>query len=141
MAGLDTLIRVRQHNIDELRRELAQIYEERDRVDNQIAELDNEYTRERQLIDIHPEFAFNFARYQARYRQRRAALVHAREELAARASAKLEAIREGFQDLKQLEITKRQREEAEAAEAARAEQRSQDETGGEMFRRQSGSDL
>ncbi len=136
MAGLETLIRVRQHTVDEHRRELAELYEERDGLAHDRAELDRAYERERALVEEDPQYRFTFAQYQKYYRDRCDAIDTALAELDRRITDKLDEIREAFRDLKQLEITKRERDRKAANERARIEQQFLDEAGLVTYQRQ-----
>lgn len=138
MAGLDTLIRVRQHTVDEHRRELADLYDERDGLAQDRAALDRAYERERAMVAANPDYRVTFDQYQKYYRDRCDAIDTALAELDQRIAAKLDDIREAFRDLKQLEITKRERDRAAAAERERAEQQFLDEAGLAAYQRQQG---
>lgn len=139
MAGLETLIRVRQHTVDEHRRELADLYAERDGLAQDRADLDRAYARERQLVEEDPAYRVTFDQYQKYYRDRCDAIDTAMAEVDRRIADKLDAIREAFRDLKQLEITKRERDRAAANERARKEQQFLDEAGLATHRRQGGT--
>jgi len=126
MKRLDSLIRVRQWQLDESRRHVAELEASIERTNERIRALDGNIEAEGRLADQAGPGS-GFASYAAGVRERRRKLIATIETLGAELAQARETVAEAFQELKKFELVQESRRVRERAVAARREQFSLDE--------------
>ncbi|HCI47378.1 MAG TPA: hypothetical protein DFI00_08790 [Rhodospirillaceae bacterium] len=111
------LIRIRQWDLDEQRRQLGQLNAAYTRIEQEIAKLQADYEREQAAL-AETDFiaAGTFGNYTEGMIKRRNSLQQALKSLDQQIAEKTEEVREAFQEVKKFELAQ---EELEAAEDAR----------------------
>ncbi|MFN4087633.1 MAG: flagellar FliJ family protein [Alphaproteobacteria bacterium] len=126
MKRLDMLIRARQWQLDERRRQVADLEVSVDLTLARIRSLDSSIDSEARLADqVGP--GAGFAAYAAGVRERRSKLVATLETLEAELAQARDLVAEAFQDLKKFELVQESRRSRERAVAAHREQFALDE--------------
>lgn len=126
MKRLDSLIRVRQWQLDESRRHVAELEASIERTQARIRSLDGNIETEGKLADQAGP-GNGFAAYAAGVRERRRKLAETLETLGAELAQARDLVAEAFQELKKFELVQESRRTRERAGAARREQFTLDE--------------
>lgn len=129
MRGLDSLIRAHQWQVDEARRNLAELDRLAADLRNRLTALDNEVVRERAVAASDPEAARGFPGYRQAAASRRGRLMDSMAELETRRGAMRDEMAIAFGELKRYEIVARERARRQAIAARRAEQAELDQIG------------
>lgn len=133
---LDNLIRLGEWNVDEKRRQLADLLKLMADLERRVRELDEEVEREKFAARTAPsEGGMYYGAYIEAALKRRENLMHSLEQMDPVIAAARDELAEAFQELKKFEITQRNRDRREARERARREQVFLDELGQENHRR------
>lgn len=135
MSNLGPLIRLAKFELDEKRRQLAELHAESDRLHRAVADLDAEVVRERDAAEQSPIAAAAFGPYLKRARAQREALLNGIAQLEARIAAMTDEVAEAFLELKRYELVQEARIQAARAERARKETAFLDEAGAVGHRR------
>ena len=140
MADLNPLIRVRKHEVEQKQKFLAELYRQAEELENQKTTLLDQLSQERQNIkDMElneAEALAYFGRYSKAVNERVADIDDAIGKLETRIEIAREDMRGAFAELKKIEITQENREEAEEAELERKEAALLDEMAIDSYRRQ-----
>ncbi len=138
MMGLQTLIRLRQQQMDEKRKALADLQRGMTALHDSVKHLEAEVAREQETARDDPEASYLYGRYAN-------AVIARREELEAlmvQQQALIEdahgEVMAAFRELKKLEVVQERRHEQARKAELTAEQKELDELGLEMHRRRGG---
>lgn len=137
MAGLRTLVRLAGLRLDEMRRVLAALQAESDRLRARIAGLDAEVRAEMDVARTSEESRLVLGAYLRRSREERTRLVDAVAEVEARIAVAMDELAEVFLEQKRYELVLDRRAEEARREEARRETAVHDETGAQGFIRRS----
>jgi flagellar export protein FliJ len=135
MKGLPTLIRVRQWELEEKRRKLADLEGLAAQLDEAIARLDDEVRMEQGIAGASTEVNFAYAPYAQAAIERRRTLVASLQDVRQQIEAAREEVAMAFQELKKYEIAQDNRRKRARVEANRREQIVLDEIAIESHRR------
>ena len=138
MADLSVLIRLHQHELDEKRRALAELYTAMAELERQRRELERAFEQEKENVHAQKaEVHFTFAHYAQEVSRRKADLEQREAKLEAEIEKAKHSLMETFSELKKYEMTQEERERVEAEERAFKESQEMDAIGLEGFRRKS----
>src|SRR5271154_3226243 len=135
MKGLPTLIRVRQWELEEKRRKLADLEGLAAQLDEAIARLDDEVKMEQGVVQSSLEVNFAYAPYAAAAIERRRTLLASLEDVRQQIVGAAEEGTIAYQELKKYEVAQDNRRRRARVETNRREQIVLDEIGIEGFRR------
>lgn len=137
MADLDSLVRVRQHDVDEKRRVLAGLYEGVSRLEGQKRVLLEKLEEERQIAEKmeEPDSGALFARYADGVQKKVSVLDETSRKMEVKIRIAQEALRESFAELKKIEITRENRKKEEERERNRRETIALDEIAIDQYTR------
>ena len=135
MKGLPTLIRVRQWELEEKRRKLADLEGLAAQLDEAIARLDDEVKMEQSIVQASHEVNFAYAPYAAAAIERRRTLRASLEDVRQQILGAAEEVTIAYQELKKYEVAQDNRRRRARVETNRREQIVLDEIGIEGFRR------
>lgn len=127
MSWTRSLIRLRNFEIDELRKRLAVVLERRAVLENQITALEREAADEAAHARAHTEAGFYLVGFRAGWKQRRARVEADLRALAAEEAGARDALTEAFERLKTVEKVADNMAAAEAKELSRRETQALDE--------------
>lgn len=128
MADLDGIIRFRKWELDEKRRELAVLFEERNAIEHRIDMLDREMIEQQSMKDSDVG-SVTLGAYIEGARKKRAWLLDDMRKKDAEIDAKQEVVSEAFRELKTMEIAGRRQKDRVRQELARQEQAELDDLG------------
>jgi flagellar protein FliJ len=135
MKSLNTLLRVRQRELDEKRRALKLLEDESDGLHQSRAALAAEKTREAESVATSENGGFGYGSYLAAWRQRDAGLQRDIAALAERVEAARDEIADAFAEIKRYELIENAQNERQRKAAVRREQIEMDELGLGIYRR------
>jgi flagellar export protein FliJ len=135
MKGLPTLIRVRQWELEERRRKLADLEGLAAQLDEAISRLDDEVKMEQSIVQSSLEVNFAYAPYAAAAIERRRTLLASLEDVRQQIETAHEEVTIAYQELKKYEIAQDNRRRRARVETNRREQIVLDEIGLVGFRR------
>jgi flagellar FliJ protein len=137
MANLESLIRLRKHNVDEKQKILAALYSQANLLENRKEELKSSLEQERRALEenVSPEMLSYFGNFAQAIRDDIDRIDHDLKNLETRIDAAREKVREAFADMKRAEIVDRQRKEEQKKETDTKESNELNEIGIEGFRR------
>ena len=128
MAKLDGIIRFRKWELDEKRRELAVLFEERNAIERSIEMLDQEMLDQQSMKES--DFgSVTLGAYIEGARKKRAWLLEDMRKKDAQIEEKQDIVSEAFRELKTMEIAERRQKDRLDKELARQEQAELDELG------------
>ncbi|HUA56401.1 MAG TPA: flagellar FliJ family protein [Candidatus Sulfotelmatobacter sp.] len=135
MKGLPTLIRVRQWELEEKRRKLADLEGLAVQLEEAIARLDDEVKMEQGVATASTEVSFAYAPYAQAAIERRRTLKASLEDVRLQIEAAAQEVTAAYQELKKYEVANDARRRRARVEASRREQIVLDEIAIEGFRR------
>jgi flagellar export protein FliJ len=135
MKGLPTLIRVRQWELEERRRKLADLEGLAAQLDEAIARLDDEVKMEQSVVQSSLEVNFAYAPYAAAAIERRRTLLASLADVRTQIEGASQEVTIAYQELKKYEVAQDNRRRRARVETNRREQIVLDEIGIEGFRR------
>ena len=135
MRGLPTLIRVRQWELEEKRRKLADLEGLAAQLDEAIARLDDEVRMEQGVASASHEVSFAYAPYAQAAIERRRTLKASLEDVRLQIEAAAQEVTIAFQELKKYEVAQDNRRRRARVEANRRETIVLDDIAIEGFRR------
>jgi flagellar export protein FliJ len=135
MKGLPTLIRVRQWELEERRRKLADLEGLAAQLDEAIARLDDEVKMEQSVVQSSLEVNFAYAPYAAAAIERRRTLLASLADVRTQIEEASQEVTIAYQELKKYEVAQDNRRRRARVETNRREQIVLDEIGIEGFRR------
>ena len=135
MSDLHVLIRLHQHELDEKRRALADLYTDLANLEQQQRALERSFDLEKEAVAKANDVHFTFAQYAETVVKRREELARAETELEGHIERAKASLLETFGELKKFEMTQEERDRLEAEERAFRESQDLDAIGLETFRR------
>jgi flagellar protein FliJ len=135
MRGLPTLIRVRQWELEEKRRKLADLEGLAAQLEEAIARLDDEVRMEQGVAAASHEVSFAYAPYAQAAIERRRTLKASLEDVRLQIEAAGQEVTIAFQELKKYEVAQDNRRRRARVEANRRETIVLDDIAIEGFRR------
>lgn len=136
MKSLDTLIRLQKWQLDEKRRQLADLRQMQADMTASIARLDEDIANEAVLAKKEPSLGANFGVFAQAANDRRDVMVGSLQELEGQIELVEAEINTSFTELKKIEVTKENREARIRKARDRKTQATLDEIGSVMSRRQ-----
>lgn len=136
MKELLTLIRLHQNELDELRRQLVSLEEQREKLIQLATRIHHELLHEREAAMNQPQMGAYLVDYEKRVKERQTEIAKETVRLDQQIEQLSAAISESFSELKKYEIVRDQRVEAEKQKQAKREQAALDEAGANQFGRQ-----
>lgn len=127
MSWTRSLIRLRNFEIDELRKRLAAVLERRAALEAGLVALDREAAEEAAHARAHAEAGFYLIGFREGWKQRRARVEADLSTLAVEEAGARDALTEAFERLKTVEKVAETMAAAEAKEATRRENQALDE--------------
>lgn len=128
MAKLDGIIRFRKWELDEKRRELAVLFEERNAIEHRVELLDQEMLEQQSMKES--DFgSVTLGAYIEGARKKRAWLLEDMRKKDAQIEEKQDIVSEAFRELKTMEIAERRQKDRLDKELARQEQAELDDLG------------
>ena len=103
---LDTLIKLHKHRVDLLRRELALINEQIQQLEQVLAKLAEDVSREMEMVTLNPDYAVFFAGYVRYVKDRQQKIAEEIARLQHQADEKRSQIAEEFTEQKKFEIAR-----------------------------------
>jgi flagellar export protein FliJ len=135
MRGLPTLIRVRQWELEEKRRKLADLEGLAAQLDEAVARLDDEVRMEQGVASASHEISFAYAPYAQASIERRRTLKASLEDVRLQIEAAAQEVTTAYQELKKYEVAHDNRRRRARVEANRRETIVLDDIAIEGFRR------
>ena len=135
MNGLDQLLRLQKWTLDEKRRQAADLVALIERLQGDIAKLDEDVAREIEIARTDLEASRHLPPYRDMMAKRRERLEQSVADITLELERVREEIAEAFGDIKKTEQTIQNRQERKRQAAARREQIATDEMGLEQHRR------
>lgn len=127
VKSLNTLIRLQKQRVDELRRSIAQLEAQKQKLIDQSKKLEEELQEEIQLAATQPAMGGFFGDFADRIRKKREELAVAAAQIERSIQQVMETLRDAFGELKKYEIAKEQRVQREKEKRARLENAQLDE--------------
>jgi flagellar export protein FliJ len=128
MKSLNTLIRLQQQKVDELRRKFGGLENQKQQLMKRSDQLAEELQKEISLAGQNPEMSGFFGDFAERIKKRRADLAMEMAKLEKQIQELAEQVRLAFTELKKYEIVRDQRLAAKRAKEAKREAEQLDET-------------
>lgn len=135
MSDLSVLIRLHQHELDEKRRALADLYQQMAELEKRRRQLERDFEREKETLAKANDVHFTFASYAETVIKRREDLNQAEAALEQRIQLAKISLLETFSELKKFEMTQEERDRLEAEERLFRENQELDAIALEGFRR------
>jgi flagellar protein FliJ len=129
MKSRDTLIRLKRFQVDEKRRQVAQIEMMIAEFERMASDLDREIVTEQNRSNIHDPAHYAYPTYAKAAGQRRDNLLGSANELKGQLDAAKAALAEAFEDLKKVEILDEREAARDRAADALREQAEMDRIG------------
>ena len=121
MKSRDTLVRLKRFQVEEKRRQVAQIETMIGEFDRMAKELDDQINAEQEKTGIRDVTHFAYPTFAKAAMQRRENLKHSADELRVQLNDAKEALSEAFEELKKVELLD-ERDQAREREAQAAEE-------------------
>ncbi len=138
VAKLDSLIRVRKHEVEQQQKALAELYRKAEEMKVQRDALETELAIESEKSrNLQPDMLKYFSSYVKQTRKVIDTIDRNRERLEKQIKLAQEQLREAFAEQKKIEIINKRRKDAEIAEEEKKDSKELDEVGIEGFRRRS----
>jgi flagellar export protein FliJ len=138
--GIDTLIKLRKRVLDELRRSLASLENQKAQLKNVSARLEDELLREIKLAATQPEMGNFFGDFAKRIKNRQQEIANEIKALDKKMDKLPLEISEAYSELKKFEIARENAKKREAAELNRKETIALDEIAGQQHQRKQTED-
>jgi flagellar export protein FliJ len=135
MSALDSLIRLHRWQLDERRRQLADLDQLLYKLRQEELKLDAEQSTEQQVAGASAEAAFGYGGYARGVVERRRKLAQSIVEVEQQIVQAREALAETYQEVKRYEITASNRLHQQRQKLDRQQQRMMDEIAVEGYRR------
>ncbi len=140
-AKLDSLIRVRKHDVEQRQKALAELYRRAEEMKAEHDALETQLAIESEKsYNLQPEMLGFFAAYVDKTRKTIDAIDLVREKLERQIKLAQEQLREAFAEQKKIEIINKRRKDAQRAKEDAIESQELDEIAIEGFRRKSEED-
>ena len=141
MARLDSLIKLRQHELDQLRQELGALRAKEAEAEAHKLKLEQQLVLEKELARQDGQSLAQWPIFQKRFAEKIAQAALIIKGLQADIQFKLDDIQQGFQEVKKLELTQEQRDVADKKQRDKKEADQLDEAGLNGFMRQNDDKL
>lgn len=138
MSALDSLIRLNRWQLDERRRQLADLDALAEKLRQEQARLAAEQQAEQSAAARSAEAGVVYGAYAQRLIERRRRLEESQAAVESQIALAREALAEAYREVKRYEIAAANRAAKRRQALARQQQRAMDELGVETFRRKSG---
>ena len=135
MARLDSLIKLRTHELDQLRQELGALREKEAQAEAHKLKLEQQLVVEKELARLDPQSLSQWPIFQKRFAEKIAQVALIIKGIQADIQFKLDEIQIGFQEVKKLELTQEQRDLADKQKRDKKESDQLDEAGLNGFMR------
>ena len=135
MSALDSLIRLHRWQLDERRRQLADLDQLLFKLRQEERRLDIEQATEQQAASASSEAAFAYGGYARGVVERRRKLAQSVAEIEQQIVQAREALAQTFQEVKRYEITASNRQRQQRQKLERQQQRVMDDIAVEAYRR------
>ena len=135
MKGLNTLIKLHRRTLDELRRKMVSLENQKAQLLQASAKLSEELAAEIRMASKTPEMGRFFGDFSNRIKKRQAELAAEVQKLDKQMETLNVEIREAFAEVKKYEIALENAKQRIAAEGERRETIAMDEMAGQQFRR------
>ena len=136
MKSVDTLIRLRKHELDVARRALVELEERADEIAARLRALDDEFAAETARARGDVEASFAIGDYITATRQRKHAIEREEAAVAQEVALAEARVRDAFRELKRFELVAAQQRDRALKAAQRHEQNQLDEIALTCFRRE-----
>lgn len=138
MKGLDSIIRLRQWELDEKRRKVADLERLAVRLRNEIDQLEQGVKKEQKVAAENTEVSGTYGGYANAVILRRDKLRQSLVELEGQMVSAVEEVAEAFREFKKFDLIKARNEKRKMAKHAREQQMDLDEAGINIFNRSNG---
>lgn len=138
MSALESLIRLNRWQLDERRRQLADLDALAERLKQEQARLAAEQQAEQKAATLSHEAATAYGSYARRLIERRKKLEDSQASVEQQIMLARDALAEAYREVKRYEIAAANRAQKRRQRLARQQQRTLDEIGVENFRRRQG---
>ena len=135
MTALANLIRISRWHLDEKRQKLGDLERLAERLEQDLARLDEGIARERELAERDEEAQRAFPAYYQAERQRRDRINQSIADVKEQIETAREEVGEAFRELKKYEMAKANQDERDRRRQERQQQQAMDELGAQMHRR------
>jgi flagellar FliJ protein len=135
MKGLDTLIKLHQRTLDELRRQIALLENQKQQLLELSKKLSAELKNEVAVANTQSELSQFFGGFAKRIQTRQQGIAEEVKSLDKKISVLTDSARVAFGEVKKYEIAKANAEKRKAKEVARKETAALDEIAGNQHRR------
>ncbi len=139
MTALDSLIRLHRWQLDERRRQLAELETLADKLRNEETRLVAEQASEQAIASSSTEAASGYGAYASHLVERRRKIVQSLASVEQQVVLARDALSETYREVKRYEIAAATRAAHQRKRTARLQQRTLDEIGIETYRRRSRS--
>lgn len=138
MAELKSLIRLKSHQLDQKKRALAELYKQRDEVQQRKDDMLEQMQKERQIADADGgiDTQMSYLRYAENVKMEIERIDQDLAKLDDRISKAQDIMRDAFAELKKIETVQERREQEEEDAQRKKEDQEMDEIGIEQHRRQ-----
>jgi len=132
---MDSLIRLHRWQLDEKRRNLADLENMRADFENRFRQLDEELEQEKAAASSDPDTTYGFSDFVAAVSARKHALQMSIDEIDKEIDTARRDVEDAMQELKKLETVEDRRQKERRAETERREQQTLDDMALDRFRR------
>lgn len=136
--SLKGVIRLRQYEVDQCRRALADLYRMEAALNAEDEALDAAYARETAFMAQHPDLGLTLGGYVRRHQASKAAVAQRRAHLDQAIHQAQDALAEAYRAQKSLEVTQEARDRRAELERGRKDQAILDDIGLDLYRRRGG---
>jgi len=140
MKGLTTLIKLHKRTLDELRRKMSTLENEKDQLQQASLNLRKELENEMQVAKKQAEMSGFFGGFAKRIQKRQEEIAEETRELDKKMAKLNDEIIEAFAELKKIEIALENAKRRAAEEERRKETVLMDEIAGQQFRQKKGEE-
>jgi len=135
MAGLESLIKLHKHELDEKRQVLAKLYDVQDILKKEQKKIEDEFAREKDSIKDGGDTSFIFADYSEAVKIRLEVNAKKQRDIEENIEEAKDSMMETFSELKKYEKTQELREKKKQDKLNKKESQELDNIGIERFRR------
>lgn len=135
MKGINTLIKLSKRNLDELRREMGGLQNQKAQLEQATLKLSEELKKEIEIAGKQPEMSAFFGGFSKRIKNRQEEIVAEIKKLDDKMKKLSEKIAEAFSELKKYEIAKENHRLREEEKQRMRETAQLDEIASQQFRR------
>ena len=135
MAGLESLIKLHKHELDEKRQALAKLYDIQDNLIKEQKAIENNFAKEKKAAGENNATAFIFVDYAERIKQKLEVNATKQRDIEEQIETAKDSMMETFSELKKYEKTQEMREQKKQDAIKKKEVKELDEIAIEGFRR------